>query len=194
MSLPGPISEFIDTFREPWKPISAAGTISWAIFFALFLLFLFNTRGAMTMLDNLYLPIHEGGHIFFGMFGSDELMVWGGTLMQLLVPFLLALTFAYRREPYGTAFCSFLLFQSLRNVAVYMADARAMALQLVTVGGGDDVEHDWNHIFGHLGVFQHDAQIAALVNAIGWIGLIAVPLWLGWRWKGQERGLAASAR
>jgi hypothetical protein len=62
-----------------------------------------------------------------------------------------------------------------------MADARVQELPLVSVGGGDPVDHDWERIFSGLGLLQHDTQIALIVRALGWIGMLAVVGWLIWR-------------
>ena len=48
--------------------------------------------------------------------------------MQLLVPILLALSFAWRGHTLGTAFCGWATFNSLTGVAIYMMDARAKGL------------------------------------------------------------------
>jgi hypothetical protein len=43
------------------------------------------------------------------------------------------------------------------------------------------VIHDWNYLFGKLGILQHDIQIAATVRFVGWVGMLAVFVWLVWR-------------
>jgi hypothetical protein len=73
------------------------------------------------------------------------------------------------------------MFDQLLPTATYMADARAQELPLLTVGDAEYVIHDWNYLFGALGVLDHDIQIAAIVRAIGWIGMIAVCVWLACR-------------
>ena len=62
-----------------------------------------------------------------------------------------------------------------------MADARAQDLPLLTVGDAEYVIHDWNYLFGKIGVLEHDIQIASGVRAIGWLGMLAVVIWLLWR-------------
>ncbi|MGH7208015.1 MAG: hypothetical protein ACREIL_01385, partial [Nitrospiraceae bacterium] len=58
-----------------------------------------------------------------------------------------------------------------------MADARAQVLPLV--GGG---EHDWTEIFSRWGVLNSDTAIAHAVAVAGWVGMLGVWGWLGWRW------------
>jgi hypothetical protein len=195
MNLPEPISDFLDVLRQPWKPVSTAGIFIGASIYACCLIFFFTHSGDMFMIDNVNLPIHEGGHLVFGIFGWEELTVWGGTLMQCLVPFALALGFAYRREISGTAFCTFMLFENFLNVATYMADAREQDLPLVTTGQADYVEHDWAHILGHLNLLQYDTTFATGLRAVAYLGMLATISWMLWAWwqQRQEKGHAKAA-
>ena len=86
--------------------------------------------------------MHEGGHNLFGWFGPT-LGLWGGTLLQWLVPFLLAAYFFTERQTTGFVFCLFFFFENWLYTATYMADARAQVLPLVTTGDPDFVEHDF---------------------------------------------------
>ena len=75
----------------------------------------------------------------------------------------------------------FFFFEQFLPIASYMADARAQELPLLTVGDSDTVIHDWNYLFGRLGVLDHDTQIAQAVRIIGWIGMVATVAWMVWR-------------
>ena len=195
MNLPEPISDFLEVYRQPWKPVSAPAAFIAAFLYGWFLLYAFTHTGAMFMIDNVNLPIHEGGHLVFGVFGWEELMVWGGTIMQLLVPFALAAGFAYRREISGTTFCAFMFFENFLGIATYMADAREQNLPLVTTGPADYVEHDWNHILTHLNLLEYDLTFASWLRAAAYIGILATISWLLWRWRQQrvESSRAAAA-
>jgi hypothetical protein len=173
---------FLDPFREKWQPISAAALIAWLVFYFLFLLYALVDRSGFLFIDNANLIVHEAGHLLFSYFG-ETLMILGGTIFELFVPFALAVYFAWRRQPAGTAFCSFFFFENFLYIATYMADARAQELPLVTVGDSDYVEHDWFHIFSSVGLLQHDTQIGAFVRILGWLGMLATVAWLAWRWK-----------
>ena len=81
----------------------------------------------------------------------------------------------------GTTFCTFFFFEQFLPIATYMGDARAQDLPLLTVGDGEGVIHDWNYLFGKLGVLEHDTQIAATVRWIGWMGMLATLGWLAYR-------------
>jgi hypothetical protein len=122
----------------------------------------------------------QPGRISFHRFGPT-LGLWGGTLLQWMVPFLLAAYFFVQRKTSAFAFCTFFFFENWLYTATYMADARAMVLPLVTTGDPDYVEHDWNTIFTSLGVLEYDTTIAGIVRFLGWCGMIWVVLWLVWR-------------
>ena len=94
---------------------------------------------------------------------------------------MLAAYFALQRQVMGTAFCAFFCFEQFLPIATYMADARAQQLQLITVGDSDFVIHDWNYLFGALGLLNRDIQIANLTRALGWIGMLATVAWMAWR-------------
>jgi hypothetical protein len=163
-----------------WRPMPRWGLVAWVIFYAGFLLYAFQNHGGFLFIDLANLVVHEGGHLLFGWFGPT-LGLWGGTVLQWLVPFLLAAYFYMQRQTSAFAFCSFFFFENWLYTATYMADARAMALPLVTTGDSDYVEHDWNTIFTSLGVLRYDTTIAGVVRFLGWCGMIGVVVWLVWR-------------
>ncbi|MGB8524285.1 MAG: hypothetical protein WCD43_15070 [Candidatus Acidiferrales bacterium] len=171
---------FLEAFEEDWEPIPRAALIAWVIFYLLFLYQAARGQGILLLIDGAFVPIHEGGHLIFRIFG-EFIMVAGGTAMQLLVPFWLGLYFFFRRQPQGVAFCLFFMFEQFLPIATYMADARAQDLPLLTVGDAEYVIHDWAYLFGKLGLLEHDTQIASAVRALGWLGMIGVVIWLVWR-------------
>jgi hypothetical protein len=178
---------FLEPLEYEWLPVPRIALAGWIIFFGLFLLQLAQGSGLVGLMDNVFVPIHEGGHLLFRFFGTT-ISVAGGTFLQLFVPVALAVYFAFQRQVQGVAFCMFFFFEQLLPMSVYMADARAQELQLITVGDSDDVIHDWNYLFTKMGVLEHDTQIAAVVRFVGWIGMIGVTLWL------LRRGLSDSSR
>jgi hypothetical protein len=171
---------FLEPLEERWKTVPIAALVVACLFYGLFLLQAEQGSGPMLMIDLVFIPIHEGGHLLFRWFG-EFLAVAGGTILQLSVPLMLATFFMFQREVQGTCFCLFFFFEQLLPTATYMADARAQELPLLTVGDGDYVIHDWNYLFGRLGLLDHDTQIAQLVRVIGWIGMIGTVGWMIWR-------------
>ncbi|MBZ5653831.1 MAG: hypothetical protein LAO56_00980 [Acidobacteriia bacterium] len=167
--------------REGWRrPISRPAVVAWLAFYVVFLIYAFSKHGGYLFIDSANLVVHEGGHLLFGWFGPT-LGLWGGTILQWLVPLLLAAYFFRERQPAAFVFCMFFFFENWLYTAIYMADARAMALPLVTTGDSDYVEHDWNTIFSSLGLLPYDTRIAAIVRSMGWGGMLACTAWLGAR-------------
>jgi hypothetical protein len=169
-----PLQSIVD---EPWKPASRPALAAWLIFYGAFLVYALSAHGGFLFIDDANLVVHEGGHNLFGWFGST-LGLWGGTLLQWLVPFLLAAYFFAQRQIAGFVFCAFFFFENWLYTATYMADARAQVLPLVTTGDSDFVEHDFYAIFSSLGVLNYDTKIAAVVRFLGWCGMIGVVVWL----------------
>jgi hypothetical protein len=168
--------------REDWRPVSRGAVLAWLVFYALFLIYTFNMHGGFLFIDSANLVVHEGGHLLFAWFGPT-LCLWGGTILQWLVPLMLAAYFFRERQPAAFVFCMFFFFENWLYTATYMADARAMALPLVTTGDPDHVEHDWNTIFASLGLLPYDTGIAAIVRVMGWCGMLASVMWLAAKMK-----------
>jgi hypothetical protein len=165
---------------DDWRPTSRYSVAAWLIFYVAFLIYAFSKHGGFLFIDLANLVVHEGGHMLFGWFGPT-LGLWGGTILQWLVPLLLAAYFVSQRQTTAFAFCSFFFFENWLYTATYMADARAMILPLVTAGDSDYIEHDWHTIFTNLGVLQYDTKIAAVVSFLGWLGMLATVAWLARR-------------
>ena len=158
-------------WEQEWEPVSKAARVGWLTFYGLFLLYALTNRGGFLLIDHVNLIVHEAGHLLFGWFGSTP-GLWGGTLLDLLVPLALAVHFAYHRQTTGVAFAAFFFFENFLYISVYMADARAQVLPLVTVGASDAVEgHDWLLIFSRWGILEHDVSIARVVRILGWLGM-----------------------
>lgn len=178
-----------EIWDSEWAPVSVPAGIAWLCFYGLFLFYVLVTSQNFLFIDFVNLVIHEGGHLLFS-WGGDTLTLYGGTLLQWLVPFLLAVYFYGRRHTTGFVFSLFFFFENWRYTSFYMADARAQELPLVSVGGGGDEEnmHDFYRIFSNWGVLAHDTQFAAATRACAWIGMLAVVSWLAWRTFRGETG------
>ena len=160
-----------------WEEITTKKLILFLAGSALFaVLILCSEPGFVFLLDHANLLFHEAGHPIVGLF-SRRLETYGGTIGQLTFPLVLAVSFWRRGEAISFAASVIWFFENWLNIARYMADARAQILPLV--GGGD---HDWALIFGRWHLLKHDTQIAATVNACGWIGMAAACLWVVWLW------------
>ena len=131
-----------------------------------------------SFLGGLNLGVHEFGHLICSPFGQF-INVLGGSLVQSLAP-LISFVMFYRQEDYfAFAFSLVWLGTNLHGVALYVADARALQLDLVSPfgGGGGEVIHDWNWLLAKLGWLPHDHEIAAVVRV-----LAIACLWSGVAW------------
>ncbi len=169
--------ELREALEEEWQPVSKAALAGWVVFYGLFLLHALADDDGFLLIDHVNLIVHEAGHLLFGWLGA-MLGLWGGTLLELLVPLGLAAYFAFHRQTTGAVFAAFFFFENFLYIATYMADARAQMLPLVTVGDPSLGGHDWFQIFSRLGVLPHDTLIAGWTRALGWVGMLASVAWL----------------
>lgn len=109
-------------------------------------------RGEYGLLDNVDLVIHEAGHLFFKFFGRF-IYTLGGTLMQIILPTLIAWYFFRNHYRTGVQFSLLWLGQNFINISVYAADAQVRKLPLL---GSNKVYHDWHYMLGELGILQYD--------------------------------------
>ena len=168
--------------QDDWQPLSKPALIAWLAFYCLFLLYALRDADGFLFIDQVNLIVHESGHLLFGWLGRTP-GLWGGTLMELIVPAALAVYFALHRQTVGTAFAAFFFFENFLYISVYMADARAQVLPLVTVGDPEMGSHDWFQIFAQLGLLRYDRSIAAVVKAAGWLGMLGTMGWLIYRFR-----------
>lgn len=145
--------------RTPWVRVAK---LIFALFLVVYGIFLAISPETYRFLDRVDLVFHEAGHWIFRAFGPT-LTVLGGTLMQLLIPSLVACYFLLHRSFYSASVVLFWLGQSFFNVSVYARDARAMALPLLGGGG-----HDWNRLLSQAGLLAQDQAVA---NAFFGVGL-----------------------
>jgi len=176
------LSEFFGALSEPWQEVTTGKFVAAAVgLLVLFLVLFFDKDGFVFLLDHANLVFHEAGHPIFGLFG-ETLGLYGGTIGQLVFPLVALAIFLMRREPVSLTLAGVWLFENFLNIARYMADARTQVLPLV--GGG---EHDWTEIFSRWHVLAYDTRIAGFVAFVGWTGMIAMALWLAWRWHEDRR-------
>lgn len=112
-------------------------------------------RGDYGLIDNADLAIHEAGHVFFMLFGK-YVYTLGGTLMQVIIPSIIALYFFRNFYRTGVQFSLLWLGQNFINISVYAADAQARRLPLL---GGNSVYHDWNYLLSEIGILKYDAEV-----------------------------------
>lgn len=177
---------FLEALEEGWQPVPRAVFFIALVFYAVFLIQAAQGASLPKFMDLVFVPIHEGGHLLFRFFGQT-IAIAGGTLLQLGVPLMLASYFILQRQVQGAAFCVFFFFEQFLPISVYMADARAQQLPLLTVGDTDYVIHDWTFLFTKFGVIDHDVQIAHAFRVAGWMGMVATVAWMAWRSLPSQR-------
>ena len=129
------------------------------------------SHASVPLLSLVDFGIHEFGHMIFG-WAPYPVMLAAGSFAQVAVPFGLAVYFALgRAETWAAAPLLAWAGTSLRNVAVYIADAPYQRLEL---WGGDGVVHDWAQLLAGRAI-QHADAYAWFANTVGWL-LIATAL------------------
>ncbi|MBI5074555.1 MAG: hypothetical protein HZB62_05230 [Nitrospirae bacterium] len=162
---------FLDANNPYWKSVPGLALLGSALAAICFCIYALIQSGEFLFPDNVNLPFHEFGHIFFSIFG-ETVGLWGGTLMQLIIPFSILAYFFIKRETAGVFFSAFWFGENLLNIGVYINDARALELPLV--GGG---EHDWNIILGSMKLLRYDHYVAAIVKSLGWFIMLGSIVW-----------------
>lgn len=131
---------------------------------------------------------HEAGHPIFGVFGQWP-GVWGGTVMQLLIPAVLAGYFLKEGRKFSAAVMLFWMAENLFGISIYIRDARAQVLDYI---GGDT--HDWGYILSHARWLKYDGQLA---DGVWWTGFlllaasVAAGLWYSDVFRGRNEKTAA---
>jgi hypothetical protein len=130
-----------------------------------------DSESTFSLLDNINLPIHETGHLVFAPF-SEQITALGGTLFQLIVPLVFAISFLIRRDWHATSVMLWWIGQNYIYIGHYMADAVVQELPLV---GGS--EHDWSFLFGEWNVLAYSEQIGHNTRIIGAGIMLAATIW-----------------
>ena len=121
----------------------------------------FRAGPLLRFIHGVDLIIHEAGHTVF-LFGGQFLHVLGGSLLQVAVPAACAGYFFWQRQVASFAVTLFWTGESITDVAIYVADARTMALPLI--GGG---HHDWNYLLETMGLLGATGFLGTLTYGLG---------------------------
>ncbi len=117
----------------------------------------------MHFLHGVNLIFHEAGHTLFAWAGR-LMHIFGGSLMQILVPAVIAGYFYFHRQRYASAIALCWTAQNFWDVSIYIKDAQERSLPLL---GGEGVLHDWHFLLLDLGLLRHDQAIGNLFYFIG---------------------------
>lgn len=127
------------------------------------------------ILDNLTLIIHEAGHTIFGIFQWRFLTILGGTLMQMLIPFLIFTSAWWKHQKVLAQFSLFWLGFAWFDSAAYCMDAYYQQLPLI--GNLPKSAHDFTNMLSSLNILNHHATVAWAMFVIGCIILILSLVW-----------------
>lgn len=123
--------------------------------------------GAWHYVNGADLLVHETGHYLLQSFGNFFVYIAGGTIFQLLIPFIFVIYFLLQGQGYSMWFCCLWLGENFFNVSNYAGDAVTMRLNLIS--GGNDPIHDWHYMLTQLNLLDKTALIS---QTIWWIGFI----------------------
>lgn len=137
--------------------------------------------------------VHELGHLVFALFG-EFLSVLGGSLSQVLLPVGAMALFAKQKDRFAVAVCGCWLAVSLGQLGVYVADAQAESLDLVSFSPEGGI-HDWNYLLERMHLLRRGVPLGHFVKFTGWL-VLAASLLLALddvrrRWRGTEPTQAA---
>jgi hypothetical protein len=121
-----------------------------------------SVRALLSPLSWVDLPIHETGHLVFGLLGNQFIYVLGGTLGQLLMPLAFWVYFLNENQPRSADACLLWVGQNLLDIGRYAADARAQQLELVAGG-----VHDWTYLLETTHLLIHDAGVGRAFDCAG---------------------------
>ena len=121
--------------------------------------------------------VHEFGHLLFAPFG-EFMTVAGGSLTQILVPLAAGALILRSGDYFGLVGAGAWLSSSLANLSVYIGDARALEMDLVSMG--QDSVHDWNYLLGRLHMLAYDTRLDSTVHGLGTLLWLISLLFGGW--------------
>ncbi|MEQ9089837.1 MAG: hypothetical protein RIE52_02035 [Balneola sp.] len=123
------------------------------------------------VMDNLTLIIHEAGHTIFGLFGWRFLTVLGGTLLQMLIPFVLFIVSWRNRQIIAAQLSLYWLGFAWLDSAAYCADAYKQDLPLI--GNLPKSAHDFLNILSDMNILNHYMTVAWVLYFIGILILLS---------------------
>lgn len=125
--------------------------------------FLESSDRVMMFLHGVNLIFHEAGHTILAGFGQF-LHILGGSLMQVMVPAVIAGYFVVTRQMYAGAIALCWVAQNLWDVSIYINDAQERSLPLL---GGEAVLHDWHFLLLDLNLLAQSQLVGGITFFLG---------------------------
>ena len=135
-------------------------------------------------------PFHEAGHYLIFRWFGQFIMILGGTMGQHLFAIVLGGALLWkRRDPFGAAVFLWVLGFSVSDMGVYMYDAFDPQLMLLDGRTGADSDgHDWQNLFGDLGLLKRARDIGIFFGGFGKVIMVAGLAWAaGMIWLQKAR-------
>ena len=113
----------------------------------------------------------------------------GGSLLQLLVPLAVMLSFLLQQhDPFAASVGLWWLGQSLMDLAPYIHDAQAQKMLLLggVTGGDAPGYHDWNNLLGRLDWLDAAPALANLADGLGLMLMLCALAWGAYVWRRQR--------
>lgn len=130
-----------------------------------------------SLMHPVLLVIHEAGHIIFMPFG-EFMTVLGGSLFQLLMPLIVAVTLLLQnRDPVGGALGLWWCGTSLLDLAPYIYDASAPQLMLITGKTGADGPHDWIYLLEVFNRITYGPAYGRFAWQLGIVVMLVAIIW-----------------
>jgi hypothetical protein len=106
-------------------------------------------------------------------------MTLGGTLGQHLLPIVAGYALLFQRhDKFGAALCLWLLGFSIVDMAIYMYDAFDPKIMLLDGRTGVESDgHDWQNLFGDMGLIKHARGIGLFFGFVGWLTMAGALAW-----------------
>jgi hypothetical protein len=182
---PGPFADLFFPVPAQVAKLNWGGRIAILVLFVAWTAFIWRDidvpagENGSHFLHSILIPFHEAGHYLIFRWFGEFIMILGGTLGQHLLPIVLGGALLWkRRDAFGAAIFLWLLGFSLVDMAVYMYDAFDPKLMLLTGSTGADSDgHDWQNLFGDLGLLKSARGIGLAFDWIGRAVMVAGLLW-----------------
>jgi hypothetical protein len=122
-----------------------------------------------SMFGGVIFGVHELGHLVFAPLG-EFLSVAGGSIAQIALPIAAMALFHRQKNRFAVAVCGCWLAVSMGQLGIYVADARAESMDLVSFSP-EGATHDWNYLLERMHLLKSDVALGHFVKFTGWIVL-----------------------
>jgi len=124
--------------------------------------------------DGINYGVHEFGHVLFSIFGQT-VGIAGGSLSETLSPVVVMAGFLRQGDFFAVSFALGWFSTALFHVAVYVADARSLELELVAPWAfdSDSIIHDWNYLLSKFNMLQYDNTLAFALRCVAVLAMLA---------------------